>query len=180
MENRVVARLAAAFGAELILDTPGERGMLRYEAARKGIACIVYEAGEPGKFEAYAIAQGVRGIRNVLADLKMLPVNRREPPPMHVVARDRRWLRATRGGVLVVRARPGEVVEKGEELAYHTKPFGTQVQVLRAPFRGLVVGVTTTPVAYPGSPVAHLVRLEEGQARMWRRIAGRAGRIASS
>jgi predicted deacylase len=153
-----VRRLASAFGCEVVFDMPGEKGMLRHAATKLGIPTIVYEAGEPMKFQQNLIARGVTGIRNVMAELGMYEFAR-ESPPFQVIIDDHKWIRAQRGGILMMQIKPGDLVEKGDVLAVHTKPFGAEVMRLKAPYSGLVVGTTTMPMAIPGAAVCHLVKL---------------------
>lgn len=153
-----VRRLASAFGCEVVFDMAGEKGMLRHAATQLGIPTIVYEAGEPMKFQQNLIARGVIGIKNVLADLGMYEFAR-ESPRFQVIIDDHKWIRASKGGILMMQIKPGEVVEKGDAIAVTTKPFGAEVMRLKAPYSGLVVGTTTMPMAIPGSAVCHLVKL---------------------
>jgi predicted deacylase len=154
----VARRLALAFGCEVIFDMPGEEGMLRRAATSAGVPTLVYEAGEPLKFQRKLIKRGLEGIRNVLGDLRMLE-GERTSPAFQVVISDHRWLRAGKGGILDLRVQAGDIIEKGALVAVNTKPFGTEVGRLHAPHSGLVVGVTTVPMVLPGSAVCHLVSL---------------------
>ncbi len=153
-----VRRLASAFGCEVVFDMPGDKGMLRHAATKLGIPTIVYEAGEPMKFQQNLIARGVTGIRNVMAELGMYDFPR-ESPAFQVIIDDHKWIRATKGGILMMQIRPGDLVEKGGVIAVNTKPFGAEVMRLKAPYSGLVVGTTTMPMVIPGSAVCHLVKL---------------------
>lgn len=154
----VVRRLAFAFGTEVIVDMPGTKGMLRYAATRKGVPTIVYEAGSPMRFQNRLVVRGLEGIRNVLADLGVYPF-RRKSPRAQVVVKERQWIRARQGGILMLKVRPGDIIEEGEIVAVNTKPLGAEVREIRAPFAGLVVGTTTVPMVHPGSAVCHLVHL---------------------
>lgn len=167
MRIQGVRRLAEGFGAEVILDTRGERGMLRREATRAGIPTIVFEGGEPMRFEVPLIERAVRGIRNLLVDLGMYP-GARHSPRFQIVVEDRRWVRSPRGGILILKVKPGDFVEKGQELGYNMKPYGKEVSVLRAPFSGLVVGVATHPMAFPGTAVCHILKLPPRYSKLRR------------
>ncbi len=171
MRRRKVCRLARAFGREVIFDMRGEEGTLRRVATESGIPTIVYEAGEPLKFQEPAVLRGVEGVRNVLSELGMAGVPP-EPPPLQVVVRDHRWIRAKKGGILNLRVKPGDIIETGDTIAVNTKPFGTEVNRLRAPRAGLVVGCTTVPMVYPGAAVCHVVSLDRRQRARWKRLGG--------
>ena len=153
-----VRRLASAFGAEVTFDLEGEKGTLRRAATEAGVPAIVFEAGEPLKFQKPLIQRGVKGLRNVLADLRMVD-SPRTPPPFRIVVTDHRWIRAVKGGILDLEVKPGDIMDRGDTIAVNTKPFGTEVGRLRAPYAGLVVGCVTVPMVFPGAAVCHLAPL---------------------
>lgn len=157
-------RLVAAFGPEFILDFPGQPRMLRTVAARRGVPVITVEAGEPMRFQEWAITRTVAGLKNVMGDLGMVAF-RRHSPIFQMVLKDRTWLRARRGGILAMLVRLGSVVERDQEIARIAKPYGIHASLMRAPFTGVVVGLSTLPMVYPGSAVCHLLRLTGRQAR---------------
>ncbi len=163
MRVQAVRRLAHAFGAEIILDMDGDKGTLRSAATRVGIPTIVFEAGEPLKFQRSLIEKGIHGVRNALAEIGMYSFPR-VSPLFQIVVDDHRWIRAENGGILILNVRPGDIISKGDEIALNTKPFGTELKRLRAPYTGLVVGCTTLPMAIPGSAVCHLVKLDHRAA----------------
>lgn len=167
MRQPTVRRLACGFGAEIVLDTPGEPTMLRAAASRAGVPVIVYEAGEPMKFQSSFIQKGVTGIKNVMTDLGMYDFPR-QSPPYQLILKDHKWIRARRGGILILQVKPGDVVKKGQQIAYNTKPYGTEVSTVDAPYTGICVGVTTIPMVYPGTAICHVLRLHKRQARMTR------------
>lgn len=153
-----VRRLAVAFGCEVVFDMAGEPGMLRHAATRAGVPTIVYESGEPLKFQQALVTQGVLGIQNCLAELGMYAFER-SSPHVQIMVEDHKWIRADKGGIVLMQVRPGEVVEKGDDIAVTVKPFGDEVGRVKAPYSGLVVGTTTIPMAIPGSAICHLVKL---------------------
>lgn len=160
MRVPAVRRLAHAFGCEVVLDMQGDRGTLRAAATRAGIPTIVFEAGEPLKFQRSLIEKGLDGVKNSLAELGMVAFPR-VSPLFQIVVDDRQWVRAEKGGIMLLNVKPGDIIRKGEEIGLNTKPFGTEVNRLKAPYTGLVVGCTTVPLVVPGSAVCHLVRLDQ-------------------
>jgi hypothetical protein len=171
MGLKTVSRLACAFGCEIIFDMEGERGMLRHAATKAGIPTIVYEAGEPLKFQKPLIRQGVAGIRNVMGQLGMYDFPRTSPP-FQMVVDERGWIRAEKGGIIILDVKPGDIIRKGEEIALTTRPSGYEVHRLKAPYTGLVVGCTTLPMVLPGSAVCNVVKLGP-KRRLFRKLLHR-------
>lgn len=155
------ARLAHAFGCEIILDSQGPKGSFRREACKAGCPTIVMEGGEVWKVEPEIVESGVRGIKNVLRELGMLggcPLER----DYGVVVKKTKWIRAERGGFLQFHVSPGNLVEKGQALVTNTTLLGSEQSVLEAPFNAVVIGMTTLPAVNPGEPICNLGRLPKG------------------
>ncbi|HLG42054.1 MAG TPA: succinylglutamate desuccinylase/aspartoacylase family protein [Planctomycetota bacterium] len=153
-----VRRLAREFGASIMIDMPGERGSLRREAARARIPVITVEAGEALRFDLRAIEMALTGILNVLGARNMYPIRRRGTR-RGLVFRRHVWLRARRGGILVMTIAPGDVVRKHQLLGFTSRPLGTRQIDIAAPFDSLVVSATTIPTVLPGSAICHLLPL---------------------
>lgn len=160
MTNNEVRRVAKAYGSEIVIDEPGLPGTLRKAATESGIPTITAEIGESQRFEKHLVASGLAGVMNVLYELGMLK-GKPAPPLFQVIVKKTEWVRADRGGILEMLANPRAVVSEGEELCTITNPFGKEVGAVKAPFTGMVVGITNYPMVTPGSPICHLVKLDK-------------------
>lgn len=165
LSNSRTADLAYAFGCETIIDHKGENGMLRREATKLGIPSIVFEAGEPLKADRWVIEKGAQGVRNVLASYKMYNFQR-VPASIQLIVNSHKWMRASKGGVLLVEVQPGEVVSKGQVIASIVDTFGKIRETICSPYNGLIVSVNQIPAASPGTPVAHIIELTETRYRV--------------
>ncbi|HRX83511.1 MAG TPA: succinylglutamate desuccinylase/aspartoacylase family protein [Phycisphaerae bacterium] len=163
LSNAAVARLANAFGCELIVNGRGPRGSLRRAACRAGRPTIMLEAGEVWKIEPAVGEYGVRGVRNVLVELGMVEGERRAPA-YQVHIDDTTWIRAEEGGILQFHIAPGDVVEADQPIATNSNLHGKHQTVLRSPADGIVLGMTTLPAVTPGEPVCHLAIPRNGVA----------------
>ena len=128
---------------------------MRRAAVRAGVPTIILEAGEPSKIEPTVLEIGVRGVQNVLAELKMIDQPLRRPPYQTRVVRTT-WLRAQAGGLLRFHVAPGDLVDQGQAISTNVSVFGEQQNTLVAPCDGIVLGMTTLPVVKPGEPICHL------------------------
>jgi predicted deacylase len=175
MSHPEVRQLARAFGAAVVLDEPGVRGSLRRESTANGIPTILFEAGETGKFSKGISQQGLRGVLNVLAELKMWG-DSRERPPFQVIVKSSDWVRAEKGGILDLHVKPGDLIYKGDLVGLILNPFGRTVTEIRTPATGIVIGVTTAPLAIPGTGLVHLAKLKKSLAMVERSIKKASGR----
>jgi hypothetical protein len=172
MEQEATARLATLFGAELLLNTPGPEGSLRRAAVKNGCATMILEAGEVWKVEPAVVEYTLRGIRNVLAGLRMIDGEISEPA-FRVVAEETRWMRAEKGGFLKFHVHPGDTVVEGQPIATNTSLSGRDLNTVLAPRDGIVLSMTTLPAVSPGDPIANLAFPTENAFRKMERVLGK-------
>ena len=170
MEKAEVKRIARAFGSRVIINNEGNRSTLRYNAIKAGIPCITVEMGEAHHFQFDYIKEGLAGVLNVMVELNMIDGTVLQPP-FRTIVRETEWLRAKRGGILLMKTKPETLAYEGDLLAQVTSPFGTAVDRITAPFTGIIVGVTTEPLAEPGSPICHIVKVEKTLETVKRELA---------
>jgi predicted deacylase len=175
LENPAVARLADAFGANVVLSGTGEEGSLRAVASRNGIPTLTVEMGKAHRFQPALIERALADVESVLVEYGVYPDGAvTEPSWRKVLGPDEetRWLRAETGGLVDMRWGPNPLVHEGETICTVTDHFRHEEHVVDAPFTGLIVGVLENPVALPGHPVCHLVRLTDAtRAEIERQIS---------
>jgi len=163
LRNPDVERLARAFGANVILQGEGDAGSLRTVASTNGVPTITVEMGKAHRFQPALIENALAGVENVLGEYDVLPaVDPAEPRWLKVMGGDqeKRWLRADTGGLVDMQWGPHPLVHEGDAICTITDHFKREEHVVEAPFTGLIVGVLENPVALPGHPLCHLVRID--------------------
>lgn len=159
-----VKRIMKAFGCPILMDGAGPKGSLRRAATEAGIPSIVFEAGEPRRFQPHAVDVGHLGLVRLLGHLGMMQ-HTFPRPEFQVLVRETDWLRADRGGILELDVEPGDLVQRGDALGRIVDPLGDHVDTVTAPRSGVVLGATTTPHVYPGTALVHLGRLDKTFAK---------------
>ncbi len=156
LEDARAFALARSFGTGVVLHGPGPKGSLRRAALDAGVPAIIYEAGEPSRFQEAEIARGVEGVRHVMSHLGMR--EREASPPESRVYRRTRWIRAPAGsgGIFLATCQLGDHVEEGQVLGSVTDPISDQRVEIIAPRAGYVIGMAVPQVVLPGSAVFHL------------------------
>ncbi|WP_226043003.1 succinylglutamate desuccinylase/aspartoacylase family protein [Natrinema sp. DC36] len=163
LDNEDVEPLARSFGANVILYGAGESKSLRSVATSSGIPTITVEMGRAQRFQPALIEKAIDGVESVLAQYRVLPdVPVHWPGWYKVTAADseKQWLRADTGGLVDMEWGPYPLVHEGDTICTITDHFKTEEHVVTAPFTGLIVGVLENPIALPGHPLCHLVRLD--------------------
>jgi hypothetical protein len=158
-------RIATVFGAPMMYSASEIPGSLRAAARRRGAHLLVYEAGEPLRFDEAAIRVGVQGVLRVLAALGMCEPLEESPPAPSFEAGETGWVRAPRSGIFHLTTCLGEPVKRGQQLGYLTTPFGDALEPVRARFEGMVIGHTSNPLVYRGDALLHLARRTPARRR---------------
>jgi predicted deacylase len=171
MDHPEAARLAQAFGTNVIISGEGSSGTLRREATDADTPTVTVELGEAHRFQRKLIDQALEGVISVLGELGMEDPEEVKWPGWRTViagSDEKTWLRADAGGVAEMHHGPGSLVEEGDRVCTITNPFKTDPTAVEAPFTGLLVGILRNPLVYPGNPICHLVALDEMTMRALR------------
>lgn len=157
LSNPAIRELAIHFGVGIVIGGAGPDGSLRREAAKAGVAAIIYEAGEPYRFEEDEIAQGVQGVNNVMAFLDMTDKADQRIPDASIYQRSK-WVRTgvRKGGFFFPTAGLGEAVQIGDVLGRIVDPLTDEVFEIVAPIPGEIIGMAVPQPVLSGYALFHL------------------------
>ena len=164
LTDETVKELAFAFGSNVILSGEGEDSSIRSVATRDRIPTITVEMGKAHRFQPGLIEMALDGVERVLSQYDVAETGPVEEPTWRKVmapGEKKRWIRADSGGLVEMEWGPNPLVHKGDPICTITDHFRTEEHIVRAPFTGLIVGVLENPVALPGHPICHLVRINQ-------------------
>ena len=136
-----VAELSRIFGTDLILEREGKPGMLAIEAYKKHkIPVLTVEVGGGVKVWDKYVAEGIRGIKNVLIYKKML--NGLIDIPIRQFVLDYRYgYKAPFSGLLDVKVELGDAVKGGDVIATLYNPETDKEEEVKAEHAGVVFSV---------------------------------------
>lgn len=162
LSDERVADLAIHFGLGIVIGGSGPDGSLRREAVKAGIPAIIYEAGEPYRFQQVEILRGVQGVSNVMAYLDMTDREEQEVPDARVYERST-WIRAPlrQGGFFFPSANLGDVVDIGEPLGRIVDPLTDEVFEVKATRPGEIIGMSVPQPVLSGYALFHVAWHEE-------------------
>lgn len=175
MDRPAVENLATAFGENVIISGVGEEeNSLRTACVAAGIPTITIEMGEAHRFQEEYVSRALAGIRNVTVELGLEEGTVTHPSWRKVIdaTREKTWLRSDVGGVVDILVKRRQVLEEGEKVCTITDHFGEREHVITAPYTGLVVGLLQNPIAQPGHPICHFVRLDDETRDAIERVRG--------
>jgi predicted deacylase len=149
--------LARNFGVGIIIDGRGPSGSLRREAVDAGVPAIIYEAGEPLRFQEQEIARGERGVVNIMEFLGMISGVKEEIPLSQVFKRSY-WVRVPpgQGGFFFPEAELGTKVTPGVRLGHVVDPLTDARYEIDAPVSGQIIGMAVPQVVLSGYALFHV------------------------
>ena len=140
----------AAFGTSDLTRSMSNQADLAHKAV------TIAEMGESRRVSHDLVPVGVRGIRNVLAEMKMIaatvePVEQRRFTQIHLVHSDR-------GGGLRMNVDVHDEVKQGATIAEVVDVFGETVETLRAPVDGFILRAMRLGSVSTGAEIVWIAR----------------------
>lgn len=153
-ENKRAKELAKVFKTPVITNVTLTGNHLRETMESLGVPLLVYQAGEAMRFDEHAIELGINGVKNVMSTIGMLPGRKELEYGFYIYSQDEEWIIAHKGGILHSNIVLGQTIEKGELIGHISDPFGAEIlEPIKAPLKGIVVGVNTAPLIHEGLPI---------------------------
>lgn len=148
-------KLARAFGAKYMINSPLRTNSLRNEVKKLGKSMLIFEGGESLRLRKNVIDEGVDGALRVLNHLGM---RKEAPQPVHesILISKSSWIRSTSGGLYHSFVRPGDEVQKGTIIGMITGPFGEFEKSIKSSLSGHVLSINNIPVVNRGDALMHI------------------------
>ncbi|HLF30981.1 MAG TPA: succinylglutamate desuccinylase/aspartoacylase family protein [Xanthomonadales bacterium] len=150
--------IARHFGVGIVIIADGPPGSLRRETGDVGIPAIIYEAGEPLRFNLDQIAAGVRGIESLMAYLDMTRDSKSTEIPESRIYTRTSWVRVPvgAGGYFFPTTEMGQIVTKGDRLGTIVDPLTDRQTKVEATENGEIIGMAVAQIVLSGYALVHL------------------------
>ncbi|MGI9309091.1 MAG: succinylglutamate desuccinylase/aspartoacylase family protein [Gammaproteobacteria bacterium] len=157
LSDPAIEALAIHFGLGIVIGGKGPDGSLRREAAKAGIPAIIYEAGEPYRFQQEEIKRGVDGVQNVMAFLDMIDGDNSETPDARIYEHSK-WVRAEvgKGGFFFPTAALGDTIDTGDSLGTVVDPLTDASYEVTASTPGEIIGMAVSQPVLSGYALFHI------------------------
>ena len=152
--DKKAREIAEAFNAPISLESKFIDKTFRKQGYKMNKSIVVYEAGESMRFDQGSIEHGIIGAKNVLAHFNMISFESDKINTHN--CKESSWVRAKNSGMLQLHSTSGQTVNKGENLAVITDPFGNFKTKIKAPKDGIIIGHTNAPLVNQGDALFHL------------------------
>ena len=166
LDRETTENMAKAFNLPLILDTKSIDGSLRQACDDSNIPMLLYEGGEALRFDEVSIRAGVKGIRNVMHYLGMLPtpIRKKSSSIIPRIGRSSRWVRAPNSGIFYPLKKLGDQANKGESTGVIVNPFGSEESPIISSTTGIIVGRNNLPMVNEGDALFHIVSFKDADS----------------
>ncbi len=144
--------MAESFGISNIIVSQSIAGGTYSGAASRGIPAILAEAGGVGQLDEDSVAVHLRGLRNVLRLLRVLP-GHPQPAAAPVIFTKFVWLRSEHTGCWYPSVHAGEHLRKGQVIGVIKDYWGDVLAEPRAPEGGVALFVVTSLAITPTDPL---------------------------
>jgi hypothetical protein len=157
LESNEIRELALHFGKGIVVGGAGPDGSWRKEAVKAGVPAIIYEAGEPLRFQKEEIEDGVEGVLNVMAYLEMIDAPKRVTPADQVYTRST-WVRASneQNGFFFPVAELGDEVKEGDVLGKVVDPITDIEHEIKSTRPGTLIGMAVSRPVLAGYGLFHI------------------------
>lgn len=156
MKDEKNRELAEAFHAPFTINSVYRPKSLRQAANKLGKKILVYEGGEAGRFDEFAIEEGIQGALRVIKHLGMASRALKTPTHANKLINNSNWIRAKVSGLLQSKVTYGQYVKKNQLVGEITDPFGEFCLPLKSPSEGYVIGLQNNPILHQGDAVMHI------------------------
>jgi predicted deacylase len=156
MSDPETHRLATAFGTPIVIHSKTIKGSLRAAALKRGKRVLLFEGGEPSRFNPAAVEAGVDGTLRALSALGMIEAAPAAPAVPPLQSRSTKWIRAPKGGIVRLVTTLGSKIQKGDPIGVVADPTARdEIEVLSST-SGIVIGQTVNPLVSQGDALVHV------------------------
>ncbi|MFM2587368.1 succinylglutamate desuccinylase/aspartoacylase family protein [Vibrio sp. TBV020] len=150
-------RMARLINPDVILNDPGDPGILETVYNRAGIPSITIEVGVGRYTDLEMVDRATAGVLNVLRDYEVLKGDTVTPQSECVEGTTITSIRAQQGGFVICHVELMQRVSEGQTLATQYNSFGDEIQTYYSPSDGTVISHNVESVRAPGSLVVRLI-----------------------
>ena len=151
-------KLAKVFNAPFTVISNNLKKSYRATCHKLGTPIILFEGGKSMESNKQIVSYGVRGTKRFLNNLGMLDAKFKVTKPLKdtVIIEKTKWIRAQKSGLIHLKIACNKWVEKGEELASITDPYGKMKFKVLAPNHGYIISVNQAAIVHQGDAIFHI------------------------
>ncbi|WP_163936889.1 succinylglutamate desuccinylase/aspartoacylase family protein [Paraferrimonas sp. SM1919] len=150
--------MAKLVNPDVILDDPGDPGILETVYNQAGIPAITLEVGVGRYTDSTMVARAVEGILNILKHYGLIAGCAQLTEQKFIEGKQITSVRANQGGFVICHVNLLQKVSKGQHLASQFDSFGDIVEEYYSPTSATVISHNVESVRAPGSLIVRLLK----------------------
>ncbi|MFA0088066.1 succinylglutamate desuccinylase/aspartoacylase family protein [Vibrio sp. 10N.261.51.F12] len=151
-------RMARLIDPDVILNDPGDPGILETAYNRSGIPSITIEVGIGRYSDHVMVSRAVNGVLNVFRAYEMIDGDVQPQTVKCTEGNQIVSIRANQGGFVISHVALLDEVTTGQKVATQYNSFGDEIEHYYSPSKGVVISHNVESVRAPGSLVVRLIR----------------------
>lgn len=157
-EDSELLNYANIFNAPFTIFSSKIKKSYRETCAELGKPILLFEGGKSCDSNKNIAKTGVLGTMRIMDHFNMLKNKFKLSlsTTKTILIDDTHWMRANYSGLLHVKIPIGKLVEKGENLAIITDPYGDFRHKVNAPYKGYIININQSPIVYQGDAIFHI------------------------
>lgn len=156
--NDELKELAKIFKAPFTLYSKNIVGSFRNASTKLGVKMLLFEGGKSLDLNTEITQEGIDGAKRFLFHLDMLNPNKEADfnEKKSIFIEKSTWVRASFSGMFIGLVKVGSYVNKGQELATISDPFGEIEHKVKAPYSGYIINGNDAGIIYQGDAIFHI------------------------
>ncbi len=151
-------RMARLVNPDVILNDPGDPGILETVYNRADIPSITIEVGIGRYSDLVMVERAVQGLLNILRSYELIDGDVVSQTQQCIEGEQIVSIRASQGGFVISHVDLLEKVSEGQKVATQYNSFGDEIEHYYAPSEGVVISHNVESVRAPGSLVVRLIK----------------------
>ncbi|WP_299980835.1 succinylglutamate desuccinylase/aspartoacylase family protein [Desulfobacula sp.] len=150
---------AKAFGNDLLWAGSASSSVLRNAVSKTGVDVFMKHGGGNGEVDQEHVTFEIDGIKNVLKHIMILEEKPKRFKSKYKIF-DGFWMHGKNGGIFRSSLNLRQNVKKGEILATIHNLLNKEIEVIKSPYDGIVIGFRTVPRIRPGDWTVWVGRIQ--------------------
>jgi predicted deacylase len=150
--------MARLLNPDVILNDPGDPGILETVYNREGIPSITIEVGIGRYTDLVMVERATKGVLNILTAYEVIEGETDTTKLECVEGNDIISVRAKQGGFVICHVDLMDQVTQGQTLATQYNSFGDEIETYTSPIDATVISHNVESVRAPGSLIVRLIR----------------------
>jgi len=154
--DKASRELCNVFGAPFTIDSSVLAKSIRSAVTKEGKKYILFEGGKANRIDNFVVEQAINGTLRVMQHLGIRYFDTQ--PPLHpsYTIKKSKWIRASNSGVLNLKIKNGQYVDKGTVLATISDPYGKFERSVKSPINGMIFNVNEMPLVNKGDALFNI------------------------